>query len=62
MNKNLLGQVFVLLINILGLLFFIFSLISSYEKVTENNMPTFEITGWLLISAIDCPNHSLSFN
>ena len=36
MKKNLLGQVLALLISLLGLLFFIYSLVSSYMEIDEN--------------------------
>ena len=48
MRKNILGQVLVLLISILGLLFFIFSLVSSFTEMDENKISTFALTGWLL--------------
>ena len=52
MRKNILGQVLVLLISILGLLFFIFSLVSSFTEIDENKISTFALTGWLLLSLL----------
>ena len=49
MKKNILGQVLVLLISILGLLFFIYSLVSSYMEIDENKISAFALTGWLLL-------------
>ena len=62
MKKNILGQVLVLLISILGLLFFIFSLVSSFTEIDENKISTFALTGWLLLIFINRLNHSLSIN
>ena len=62
MRKNLLGKVLALSVSILGLLFFIYSLVSSYTEIDENNITTFEITGWLMLSLLIVPTHRLSFN
>ena len=40
MEKNLLGKVLGLSVSILGLLFFIYSLVSSYRELDGNNITT----------------------
>ena len=55
MKKNLLGKVLALSVSILGVLFFIYSLVSSYIEIDENKITTIEITGWLMLSLLIAP-------
>ena len=55
MEKNLLGKVLGLSVSILGLLFFIYSLVSSYRELDENNITTIEVIGWSMVSLLIVP-------
>ena len=55
MEKNLLGKVLGLSVSILGLLFFIYSLVSSYRELDGNNITTIEVIGWSMVSLLMVP-------